>query len=60
MVARSLTDTFSGIRPANAPGFIAAQLVGAAAATILFRWLVPSLPRAADEVVMPHAATAKK
>jgi len=59
-VARSLTDTFSGIRPANAPGFIAAQLVGAAAATILFRWLVPSLPRAADEVVMPHAATAKK
>ena len=58
--ARSLTDTFSGIRPADAPGFVAAQLLGGAAATLLFRWLVPSLPRDADEVVMPHAATAKE
>ena len=38
-IGRSLTDTFSGIRPADAPGFIAAQLAGAAAATRLFRWL---------------------
>jgi glycerol uptake facilitator-like aquaporin len=43
-VARSLTDTFAGIRPADVPGFIAAQLLGAASATALFRWLVPSLP----------------
>ncbi|MCA1633269.1 MAG: aquaporin family protein [Acidobacteria bacterium] len=53
-LARSATDTFSGIRPADVPGFIAAQLAGAAAATFLFRWLVPTLPRAAGEVLMPH------
>lgn len=38
-VARCLTDTFSGIAPANVPAFIAAQLGGAAAATALHRWL---------------------
>ena len=38
-LARAATDTFAGIRPADAPAFIAAQLVGAAAATALFRWL---------------------
>ena len=37
-VARTLTDTFAGIRPADAPAFIMAQLLGAAAATALFRW----------------------
>ena len=39
-LARSATDTFAGIRPADTPGFIVAQLVGAAAATGLFRWLL--------------------
>lgn len=39
--ARALTNTFAGIRPADAPGFIAAQLAGAAVATLLFRWLAP-------------------
>ncbi len=39
-VARALTDTFSGIQPAHAPGFIVAQLVGAVAATGLFAWLL--------------------
>jgi glycerol uptake facilitator-like aquaporin len=38
-IARSLTDTFSGVRPADIPGFIAAQLIGAVAATALFHWL---------------------
>ena len=42
-LARSMSNTFSGIRPADAPGFIAAQLAGAAAATLLFRWLLPSV-----------------
>ena len=37
-LARSITDTFAGIRPVDAPGFIVAQIVGAAAATALFRW----------------------
>ncbi|HIC34611.1 MAG TPA: aquaporin family protein, partial [Gammaproteobacteria bacterium] len=36
-IARSLTDTFSGIVPAHVPAFIAAQLVGAALATWVFR-----------------------
>ena len=36
-VARSLTDTFAGIRPADVPAFVVAQLLGAAAATALFR-----------------------
>jgi len=40
-LARSVSDTFAGIRPADTPGFIVAQLLGAAAATLLFRWLVP-------------------
>ena len=52
--ARSLTDTFAGIRPADAPMFIIAQAVGGAAATLLFRWLVPALPATADQVVVPH------
>jgi len=38
-LARSLSDTFVGVRPIDTPGFIIAQLGGAAAATILFRWL---------------------
>jgi len=38
-LARSVTDTFTGIRPMDVPGFIGAQLLGAAAATVLFRWL---------------------
>ena len=54
-LARALTDTFAGIRPGDVPGFIVAQLAGAAAATLLFRWLVPSLPRSADRVVVPRS-----
>ena len=38
-LARSLTDTFSGIRPADTPAFIAAQFIGAALATALHRWM---------------------
>jgi glycerol uptake facilitator-like aquaporin len=38
-IARGLTDTFSGIAPAGIPGFILAQLIGALAATLLFRWI---------------------
>jgi glycerol uptake facilitator-like aquaporin len=53
-LARSLTETFAGIRPADVAGFIAAQAVGAALATILFRWLVPALPNVADRVVVSH------
>lgn len=55
-LARSASDTFAGIRPADAPGFILAQLAGAAAATLLFRWLTPSLPRDAGSVVVSHVS----
>ena len=44
-IARSLTDTFTGIRPMDAPAFLAAQLAGAACAVLLFGWLMPSGPR---------------
>ena len=53
-LARSVTDTFAGIRPIDAPGFIGAQLGGALVATALFRWLVPSLTKDADSVLVPH------
>jgi glycerol uptake facilitator-like aquaporin len=47
-MARSVTDTFAGIHPANVIGFIAGQLGGAAAATLLFSWLVPAVPEAVE------------
>jgi len=56
-LARSASDTFAGIRPADVPGFILAQLAGAAAATLLFRWLIPSLRTDAASVVVSHSET---
>jgi glycerol uptake facilitator-like aquaporin len=53
-LARAASDTFAGIRPVDAPGFIIAQLFGAAAATLLFRWFTPSLPGNAEAVMLPH------
>src|SRR5262245_54250150 len=42
-LARAFSNTFAGIRPVDAPGFVLAQLIGAGGATLLFRWLVPQL-----------------
>jgi glycerol uptake facilitator-like aquaporin len=53
-LGRSVSDTFAGIRPVDAPGFIIAQLIGAAAATLLFRWLAPSLSNSAEAVMVPR------
>lgn len=53
-LARSFTDTFAGIRPQDAPGFIVAQFLGAAAATLLVRWLNPAIADSAAEVIVPH------
>ncbi|MER0238546.1 MIP/aquaporin family protein [Fulvimarina sp. MAC8] len=39
-IARGFTDTFSGIRPLDVPGFILAQCIGAVLAVILFEWLL--------------------
>lgn len=46
-LARAASNTFAGIRPADAPGFIVAQLLGAVAATGLFCWLYPAVPKGA-------------
>lgn len=41
-LARAASDTFAGIRPVDAPGFIVAQVLGAAAAFLVFKWLFAS------------------
>jgi glycerol uptake facilitator-like aquaporin len=38
-LARTASNTFAGIRPTDAPGFVAAQLVAAVVASAFFRWL---------------------
>ena len=53
-VARTLSDTFAGIAPASAPGFIVAQAVGAALAVACAAALYPRLSAVADAVVVPH------
>lgn len=59
-LARTASDTFAGIRPVDAPAFILAQLAGAGAATLLFQWLMPSLPEKAEQVVVPHGEQSVK
>jgi glycerol uptake facilitator-like aquaporin len=53
-IARSLSATFSGIEMRDVPLFVVAQFAGGIAATLLFRWLVPSLPSATNNVVVPR------
>jgi glycerol uptake facilitator-like aquaporin len=53
-LARTLTNTFTGIRLVDVMPFVAAQVVGATAGTLLFRWLVPQLPATANAVVVRH------
>jgi glycerol uptake facilitator-like aquaporin len=53
-LARSASDTFAGIRPTDVAGFVVAQLAGAFAATLLFRWLFPSLKAEASDVMVEH------
>ena len=54
-IARSLTNTFSGIRPVDLPGFIVAELLGAVSALALMGWLL----RDAANVSRPLKAEAK-
>jgi glycerol uptake facilitator-like aquaporin len=58
-LARCFSNTFAGIRPHDAPGFILMQMSGALVATFLFRWLSPSLPETAEEVLVPHRHASK-
>lgn len=53
-LARAASDSFAGIRPIDAPGFIVAQLLGAGAATALFRWLQPATSERAADLIVPH------
>ena len=53
-VGRMFSDTFAGIAPASVPGFVIAQLAGAAAGLALVRVLYPDVASGADDVVVPH------
>jgi glycerol uptake facilitator-like aquaporin len=53
-VARTLTDTFTGIRAASVPPFLLAQVTGGLLAVALARFLHPALPETAGEVILPH------
>jgi glycerol uptake facilitator-like aquaporin len=56
-VARTLSDTFAGIRPSSAPAFIAAQIAGGMLAAGAVAVLYPEAERLARDVVVPHRAT---
>jgi glycerol uptake facilitator-like aquaporin len=53
-LARSVTNTFAGVRAADVSAFVAAQLAGAFAATLLFQWLIPALRAEASAVMIEH------
>ncbi len=53
-ISRMFSDTFAGIRPADAPAFIAAQLVAVALAIALIRVMHPDMGEGADRVILPH------
>jgi glycerol uptake facilitator-like aquaporin len=53
-VGRIFSDTFAGIAPASVPGFVLAQMVGAAVGVGLLVLLFPAASRMADDVVVPH------
>ena len=57
-IGRIFSDTFAGITPGSVPGFILAQIIGAALGLGLLLTLFPAAARAADDVVIPHPAEA--
>ncbi|BCW65434.1 MIP family protein [Arthrobacter sp. NicSoilB4] len=59
-VGRIFSDTFAGIAPASGPGFVVAQLVGAAVGLGLLLILFPSAARTADDVVLPRSSAAAR
>lgn len=54
-VARMFSDTFAGIEPASAPGFVVAQVVAVGAAVLLIRAIYPDIEDVADQVIVPHS-----
>lgn len=57
-IGRMFSDTFSGIAPGSVPGFVGAQLIGAAVGLGLLLLLFPYAARTADDVVLPHSSDA--
>jgi arsenate reductase len=55
-LARTLTDTFAGIAPSSVVPFIAAQFIGAIAATALARWFYPTITDVAEDLVIRRSA----
>ena len=55
--AEDVLASARSLAPADAPAFIVAQLLGAFAATALFLWLIPTLPKQAENVILPHSDT---
>lgn len=55
-VGRMFSNSFAGIAPRSAPGFIGAQLVGGAVGLLIVAALYPRISSAAADVVVPHAA----
>ena len=53
-IARSLSDTFAGIRFLDVPWFVFAQFLGGFAATVLLRWLTPNREMQAKQVLFPR------
>jgi len=56
-VGRMFSDTFAGVAPSSAPGFIVAQIIGALVGLGLIVTLYPDAAQTADEVVVPHHRT---
>jgi glycerol uptake facilitator-like aquaporin len=59
-LGRAFSDTFAGIRPADAPGFIVAQLLGAALATATFTWLIPPARHSVRRQVQDSGVAAER
>jgi hypothetical protein len=53
------SDTFAGIAPSSAPGFIAAQLAGGLVGLVLVRYLFSDAAVTAGQAVVPHTSTTR-
>jgi arsenate reductase len=53
-IARTLSNTFAGIKPSSVPAFVVAQVIGGLLALGLAVFLHPSLRAEADDVIVPH------
>jgi arsenate reductase len=58
-IARTLTNTFSGIKPSSAPMFILFEIIGGAIAVAAIVALYPTIRSVADDVVIPHGGRAE-